>query len=67
MSHTAEEGVWYPELGTLLFEIAQLLFALKQTSISGANAGFMKKSEERTDKIQVQSGSLMRYKKKRAQ
>ena len=39
------------ELGTSLFEIAQLLFALERTLILGAIALNKKKSEERTDKI----------------
>jgi len=36
----------YSELGALLFEIAQLLFALEQTLILGATALRMNKSEE---------------------
>ena len=56
----------YAELGTLLFEIAQSLFALERTMILGAMALNKKKSEERraksdewTNKIQNLSGSLM--------
>ena len=47
------------ELGTSLFEIAQSLFALEQILIAGANERFKKKSDKRTDKIQILSGSLM--------
>ena len=49
------------ELGTLLFEIAQSLFTLERTLISGANERFKKKSEERRANLQNQilSGSLM--------
>ena len=39
------------ELGTLLFEINQWLYALEQTLILGAMAFNEKKSDERTDKI----------------
>jgi len=41
----------YPELGTSPFEIAQSLYTLEQTLISGANEGYKKKSDNRTDKI----------------
>ena len=37
---------YHAELGALLFEIAQLLFALEQTFILGAMAANKKKSEE---------------------
>ena len=43
----------------MLFEISQSLFALELTLISGANERFKKKSAERTEKIQILSGSLM--------
>ena len=43
----------FTELGTSLYEIAQLLFALERTLISGANERFKKKSNEQTDKIQI--------------
>ena len=52
-------GIYFSELGTPLFEIAQSLFALDQTLILGAMALKKKKSDERTDKIQILSGSLM--------
>ena len=45
-----------PELGTSLFEIA---LALERTFILGAMVLNKKKSDERTDKIQILSGSLM--------
>ena len=48
-----------PELGTSLFEIAQLFFALERTLILGVMALNKKKSNERTDKIQILSGLLM--------
>ena len=42
----------HTELGTLLFEIAQLLFTLERTLILGANEQFKKKSSNKqTDKI----------------
>ena len=47
------------ELGTSLFEIAQSLFALERTLILGAMALSKNKSDERTDKMQILSGSLM--------
>ena len=47
------------ELGASLFEIAQSLFALERTFILGAMALNKNKSGERTDKIQILSGSLM--------
>ena len=53
------QGLHFSELGTLLFEIAQSLFALEPTLILGAMALNKKKSEERIDKIQILSGSLM--------
>ena len=39
--------IYISELGTSLFEIAQSLFTLEQTLISGAKEQFKKKSEER--------------------
>jgi len=42
-----------PELGTLLFEIAQSLFALEQTMILGAMELNKNKSNERTDKSKI--------------
>jgi len=51
--------VWLSELGASLFEIAQSLFTLERTFILGAMALNKNKSEERTDKIQILSGSLM--------
>jgi len=47
------------ELGASLFEIAQSLFPLYQTFILGAMALNKNKSDERTDKIQILSDSLM--------
>jgi len=47
------------ELGASLFEIAQSLFALERTLILGAMALYKKKSDERTDIIQILRGSLM--------
>ena len=48
------------ELGTSLFEIAQSLFALERTFILGAMAlNKNKRSDVRTDKIQILSSSLM--------
>jgi hypothetical protein len=41
------------------------LFALERTLISGANEQFKKKSDERTDKIQILSGSLMSDRRKK--
>ena len=38
--------IFFPELGTSLFEITQSLFALEKTLILGANEQFKKKSEE---------------------
>ena len=43
------------ELGTSLFEFAQLLFALEWTLISGANEQFKKKSDEQIDKIKFRA------------
>ena len=51
--------LYLPEPGALFFEIAQSLFALVRTLILGAMALNKKKSDERTDKIQILSGSLM--------
>jgi len=49
------------ELGASLFEIAKSLFALERSFILGAMALNKNKSEERerTEKIQILSGSLM--------
>ena len=54
-----------PELCTSLFEIAQSLFALEQAFILGAMALNKNKSNERTNKIQILSGSLMSNIRKR--
>ena len=43
----------------MLFEIAQSIFALERTFILGVMALSKKKSNERTDIIQIMSGSLM--------
>ena len=51
---TAKTFTKSPELGTSLFEIA-----LERTLILGAMALSKKKRDERTDKVQILSGSLM--------
>ena len=54
-----ENRLIWAELGASLFEIAQSLFALEWTLILGAMALNKNKSDERTDKILIMSGSLM--------
>ena len=53
----------YAKLGASLFEIAQSLCGLERTFILGAMALNWNKSDERTDKIQILSSSLMSNKR----
>jgi len=58
--------VYFSELGTSLFEIAQSLFALERTFILGAMALLETKRNERTDKSNFEWSAHERYKDKRA-